>query len=230
MRAFRELEASTVYAGLGVKLVDEYASVPAAGLEIPPPGWSVIELDIDDNGTWRQLDPRTLIVNRTQSGVVWFPWLEHYRDAANLAARNYRVRVTADSATPRYRASSDGVVVAVSPYDDNAAPALMPAGPIKVAMLPSATYPFAPSVPVQRGLVLDAALNPVADALVSWDDAALQTDSVLTDSDGEFSLPMRRAPANNVAIPIKAERGVLTGAGIARIPQTISTFQTIQIS
>lgn len=230
MRSFRELESSSLYAGLGVKLVDDYASVPAAGIEATPPGWSVIELDIDDNGTWRQLDPKTLVVIRTQSGVTWFPWLERYRDATNLPARNYRVRITADALTPRYRATSDGIVIPVSPYDDNSPPAALPSAPLKVSMLPSATYPFAPGVPVLRGLVVDGASVPVADALVSWDDATLQTDAVLTDSDGEFSLPMRRAPVNNVAIVVKAERGALSGDVIARIPQTISTFQIISIS
>lgn len=230
MLGFRELESSNLYAGLGVQLVDEFASVPSANLELPPLGWTTIEIDIDDGGgVFRPLDPALLVTARSASGVVWYPWLEHHFDARGLPARNYRVRVSAGLYTPRYAYDSDGVIVAVSPYDDNNPPAILPTAPAKIFLLAAAAYPFAPAVPVLRGLVTDTAGTPVPDALVSWIDATLQTDTVLTDADGEFSLPMRRA-AQNTPIDIHAERPGLAGDTIVRIPQDLSTFHTIPIS
>jgi hypothetical protein len=95
-------------------------------------------------------------------------------------------------------------------------------------------YPHADAVPVLRGSVVDTVGVPVVNALVSWFDPTLQTDSVLTDVDGEFSLPMRRAP-RDTPININAQRppppaGGRSGDTIVRIPQDLSTFHTIQIS
>ncbi|HEY6035975.1 MAG TPA: carboxypeptidase-like regulatory domain-containing protein [Kofleriaceae bacterium] len=230
MLGFRELESSNLYAGLGVQLIDEFASVPSANVEAPPLGWATIEIDIDDGGgTYRTLDPGVLVTMRTPSGVVWYPWLERHADARLLVARNYRVRVSAGVYAPRYAYDSDGVVVAVSPYDDNNPPAAIAVAPTKILLLPTATYPFAPAVPILRGLVIDTSNAPVPNALVSWIDAALQTDAVLTDADGEFALPMRRA-AINTPIDIHAERPGLAGDTIIRIPQDLSISHTIQIS
>jgi len=230
MLGFRELESSNLYAGLGVQLIDEFASVPSANLEAPPLGWTTIDIDIDDGGgVYRALDPALLVTMRTPSGVVWYPWLERHADARLLTARNYRVRVAAGLYAPRYAYDSDGVVVAVSPYDDNNPPAAIAAAPAKIMLLPTATYPFAPAVPVLRGLIVDTSNAPVPDALVSWIDATLQTDSVLSDADGEFALPLRRA-AINTPINIHAERPGLAGDTIIRIPQDLSISHTIQIS
>jgi hypothetical protein len=230
MLGFRELESSSLYAGLGVQLIDEFASVPSASVEAPPLGWATIDIDIDDGGgVFRALDPDHLITMRTPSGVVWYPWLEHHPDARGLPARNYRVRVSAGVYAPRYAYDSGGVIVAVSPYDDNTPPAATAPAPAKIFLLPTATYPFAPGVPVLRGAIVDSTGTPVPDALVNWIDPTLQTDSVLTDADGEFALPMRRA-ALNAPIDIHAERPGLSGDTIIRIPQDLSTFHTIPIS
>jgi len=202
--------------------------VPAANLEAPPLGWTKIELDVDDGGTWRALDPATLIIARTAAGVVWYPWLEHYADARGRAPRNYRVRVSAELYVPRYSYTDDGVVIAIAPYDDVNPPATTPSEPTKIPLLPNAPYPFAPGVPVLRGEIVDAVSVPVADAIVSWLDASLQTDTVLTDADGEFALPLRRAPLDT-PIDIHAERPGRSGDTIIRIPQDLPIFHTIQI-
>lgn len=230
MLGFRELEHSGLYAGLGVQLIDEFASVPGANFEAPPLGWTTIDIDIDDGGgVFRPLDPAVLRSARTPAGIVWYPWLEHHADARGRAPRDYRVRVSAGMYTPRYTYDSDGVTVAVAPYDDINPPAILPAAPAKILLLPSATYPFAPAVPVLRGVVVDGASLPVPEALVSWIDATLQTDTVLTDADGEFALPMRRA-ALDTPIDIRAERPGQSGDVIVRIPQDLLTFHTILIS
>ncbi len=233
MLKFRELESTSLYAGLGVQLVDEYASVLAVNLEVPPLGWTTIEIDADEGGVWRALDPETLVTARTPAGVVWYPWLEHHRDARGMAPRNYRVRVAAEHYVPRYSYDSDGVVVAVAPFDDVNPPAFVPVAPTKIGLLPTASYPFAPDVPVLRGVVVDLALAPVPKALVTWIDATVQTDAVLTDEDGEFALPMRRAPLDT-PIDVHAERppppAITSGDAIVRIRQDLPLYHQIQIT
>lgn len=231
---FREIEATSMYAGLGVQLIDEFASVPAAAVETPPLGFTSIDIDIDDGGSWRAVDPALLLVTRTPGGIVWYPWLEHHRDARGLPPRKYRVRVFADAFAPRYRYDSDGVEVLIAPHDDVNPPASLPTAPLKVPLLPAPSYPFPAGVPVLRGRVVDGGSAPVPDALVSWSDPTLQTDSVLSDVDGEFALPMRRA-ARNVPIDIHAARPPPPGTGRSgtvsvRIPQDLSIFHTISIS
>lgn len=231
MLGFRELEHSTLYAGVGVQLVDEFASVPAQDLVVPPLGATRVELDLDDAGTWRPV-ARTAV--HTPGGVAWFPYLERHADARDRAPRSYRIRVWAQLYTPRYAYDADGVIVQVAPYDDEHAPAFTPGLPVKVALVPNAAYPYPDAVPILRGGIVDTSGAPVTLALVSWIDAALQTDAVLTDADGEFSLPLRRAP-RDTPIVVHAERppppaGGRSGDVIVRIPQDLSTFHTIQIS
>ena len=229
---FRELEHSALYAGLGVQLIDEFESVPAQGFEVAPLGSTSIEVAIDDgSGVFRTIDPLAV---RTPSGVIWFPYLERYADARGRMPRTYRLRVSAQFYVPRYTYDADGLDVQIAPYDDSNPPTFVPTAPAKIGLLPSATYPFADVVPMLRGNVVDSAGDPVMNALVSWIDATLQTDSVLTDADGEFGLPLRRAP-RDTPIDIHAERppppvGGRSGDTVVRIPQDLSTFHTIQIS
>jgi hypothetical protein len=218
---FRELEHTSLYAGLGVRLLDAFTGVG-------PLGWVKVELDIDDAGTWRELERPAAV---TAAGVVWFPGLERYRDASGRSPKLYRIRVTAELYAPRYSYDSEGVSALVDPYDDVTEPAT-PQRPIDVLLLPSAAYPFAPAVPLLRGAVTDVTGSPVQTALVSWLNAALVTDSVLSDADGEFTLPMRRAPTGT-PIDVRAERppppAARAGDIIVRVPQDLTTFQTIQI-
>jgi hypothetical protein len=84
-----------------------------------------------------------------------------------------------------------------------------------------------------HGEVLDDTGARVPAALVTWLSATLVTDSVLSDEDGEFTLPLRRAP-RGTALDVRAERpapppGGKSGDIIVRVPQDLTTFQTIQI-
>jgi hypothetical protein len=229
---FRELEFSALYAGLGVQLVDEYASVPALNLDVGPLASVEIELDIDEGGgNWRALDMGTVKTRRSAAGILWFPWLEHYRDATGMLPRSYRVRVHSDVYVPLYEWDTTGVEQQVFPYDDVTAPG-GPANPLlRLSLLPSPTYPFADGVPVISGVVLEAGV-PAPDVLVSWSHASLQTDRVLTDEDGEFRLPLRRAPRDNTQFPVEAitPSGGPSGFKTIRIPQDQLTFLTITIS
>jgi hypothetical protein len=226
---FRELEATALYAGLGVQLIDEYASVPNTR-DAPAIGPVTIELDIDEAGTWRPIDTAGHLQRRTPSGIVWFPWLEYHRDARGMAPRKYRVRVSAPAYIPLYQWDSSGLEALVYPYD-NVEPPAGPASLLRAVLLPSAMYPFAPDVPILRGVVTDAG-TPVPEVLVYWTDATLRTDRVLTDADGEFELPMRRAPPGPNPIFVAAETpfGGPSGDVPVRLPQDLPAFQTIQIS
>jgi hypothetical protein len=234
MLVFHELEDVSLYAGLGIQLIDDFESVPAQGLEVAPIGWTRIELAIDDGGgVFRAIEPPYQVI-RGSGGVLWFPYLERYRDARGRAPRTYRVRIEAEFYVPSYSYQAEGVDIQVAPYDPVNPPAFVPTLPTKIHLLPAAMYPFEDAVPVLHGSVVDTANAPVVAALVTWMDGALQTDAVLTDADGEFSLPMRRAP-RDTPIDIHAERppppaGGRAGDTIVRIPQDLSILHTIQIS
>jgi len=226
---FRELEHTRLHAGLGVRLVDDYTGQG-------PIGWRRILLDIDDGGALRELPPTLVRRTLTSGGVVWFPWLERHRDARGLPPRKYRVRIVAELYTPAYLFDAEGVEVLVAPYDDATPPAGTPPV-VEIPLLPAANYPFGPEVAILRGAVEDAAGERVARALVRWLDpglgAPLVTDEVLSDDDGEFNLPMRRAP-RGVPIDVHAERPPPPDPGPQRtvsvqLPAALSTFLTIQI-
>ena len=224
---YRELEHTRLCAGLGVRLIDDHT-------QQPPIGWTRVFLDVDDDGAWRELSPDGVRRAITNGGVVWFPWLERRRDARGRGPGRYRVRVAAELGTPAYLFDRDGVEVLVAPYDDAAPPAGTP--PIvEIALLPAAHYPFAAAVPVLRGAVKDALGAPVPRALVAWsapgDGPPLVTDEVLSDEDGEFSLPMRRAP-HATPIEVTARRPPPPEPGrqrtvSVRLPADLSTFFTM---
>jgi hypothetical protein len=219
---FRELEHTSLYAGLGLRLVDVFTGTG-------PLGWVKVQLDVGDSGAWREIERPAAV---TAGGVIWFPWLEHYADASGRTPRLYRARVAAEWYAPRYGFDSDGVTTLVVPYDDRVEPATPPR-PLDVLLLPSAGYPFAPAVPLLRGAVTDALGAPVEAALVTWRHDALDAESALSDADGEFTLPMRRAP-KDTSIAVRAERpapppGGTSGEITVRVPQDLATFQTIQI-
>jgi hypothetical protein len=231
MLRFRELEHTTLYAGLGVRLVDEYT-------QGPPLGRCEVLLDIDEGTGWRQLDPRIVRRVATPCGILWFPWRERVRDARGLPPRRYRVRVVADYYTPGYLYDAEGIEAPVDPYDDVTPPANTPP-PIEITLLPNASYPFDPGLPVLRGAVEDIYGDRVPYARVSWIDPTvppalpLVTDLVLSDDDGEFSLPMRRAPLLT-QIDIHARRPPPPLPGKFRIrpvqlPDDLSTFLTMTI-
>jgi hypothetical protein len=231
MLRFRELEHTTLHAGLGVRLIDDHTNVLAFGLRR-------IFLDVDDAGTWREVPPELLQRATTASGVVWFPWLEKVRDARGRLPRRYRVRATAEYYAPAYLYDAEGVEVLVDPYDDVTPPAASPA-PVDITLLPAASYPYDPSVPVLRGRVEDIFGEPVPHARVGWLDPTvppappLVTDLVLSDDDGEFSLPMRRAPFAT-PIEIHARRPPPPFPGrfrkqLVQLPGDLSTFLTMTI-
>jgi len=224
---YRDLESTRLYAGLGVRLVDAYTRQP-------PIGWTRVFLDVDEGGAWRELAPDAARRTTTNGGVIWFPWLERRRDARGRGPVRYRVRVAAELGTPAYLFDQDGVAVLVAPYDEAAPPAGTPPV-VEIALLPAAHYPFGAAVPILHGVVQDALGAPVPRALVAWaapaGEPSLVTDEVLSDDDGEFSLPMRRAP-RGTPIDVTARRPPPPEPGkhgtvSVQLPADLSTFLTI---
>jgi len=232
---YRDLESTRIHAGLGVRLIDEHT-------QQAPIGWTRVFLDVDDSAggsagaAWRELATDGARRAVTAGGVVWFPWLERRRDARGRGPGRYRVRVLAEHGTPAYLFDREGVEVLVAPYDDAALPAGTPPL-VEISLLPAANYPFGAAVPVLRGVVRDAGGAPVPRALVGWTapigGPPLVTDEVLSDEDGEFNLPMRRAP-HGVPIEVSARRAPppLPGAGARRVvsvqlPADLSAIPTI---
>jgi hypothetical protein len=220
MLRFRELESSVLYAGLGVELIDGYSGVA-------PLGWVRVELDVDEgSGVFRPIAAPQAV---TAGGITWFPWLERHRDARGRAPRTYRVRVAAQFYVAEYSYDRLGLEFLVAPYDDTTPP-LVPPQPLRVRLLPSTNYPFAAAVPVLRGKIVDPANEPVPLARVRWLDLALPTDRVLSDADGEFDLPMRRAPLGTAVVVAADHSSGTNGSVSVQLPQDLSVYQTIQIT
>ena len=232
MLRFRELEHTSLYSGLGVRLVDDFTKADAFGPY-------TISVDIGDNGTFRELPGDVYQRTVTAGGITWFPWLEHYADARGKTAREYRVRVTADHYTPAYAWDSEGVTTIIEPYDDVTEPgAFHPV--IEIPLLPAASYPFDARVPLLRGAIEDIFGDRVPLTRVTWIDTTfpapvppLVTDTVLSDADGEFILPMSRAPLG-VNVDVFARRPPPPFPGKQRkvsvsLPADLSTFHVITI-
>lgn len=224
---YRDLESTRLHAGLGVRLIDDHT-------QQPPIGWTRVFLDVEEGGAWRELAPDSARRTVTNGGVIWFPWLERRRDARGRGPVRYRVRVAAELGTPAYLFDRDGVEVLVAPYDEASPPAGTPPV-VEISLLPAANYPFAAAVPVLRGVVKDALGVPVPRALVAWaapsGEPSLVTDEVLSDDDGEFNLPMRRAPLG-APIDVTARRPPPPDPGMHRtvsvqLPADLSTFFTM---
>lgn len=212
----RTIERTQLFAGIGIKLVDDHTG--------GPPIRSVrAMLDASDGaGGFRRTDIRAVI---GADGTLTYPWLERRRNAAAFGPQTYRVRLESDVYVPFYRASSDGIVVTVHPYDDDTAPANVPKVPTLHVLLPSSDYPFEPETPVVRGTVVDAAGAPVRDALVVGG-----TERTLTGLLGDFALSLRWSP-NNTPIAIDAsDRHARTGSITIQLPSALVGNQRITVN
>jgi hypothetical protein len=210
------IESLTLYAGVGVLLVDDHTG--------GPPGGSIrVALDVSDGaGGFTTTDLRAVV---TASGALIYPWLERRQNAGGLPPRDYRLRIDADLYVPLYRASADGIVVSVFSFDDDHPPQVVTPNPSKAVLLPAATYPFEPETPVVRGFVVDGAGAGVADALVAGGN-----ERVLSDGRGEFALPLRwSAPATPIAVDATTRDG-RSGTTTIQLPGASSATQRITVN
>jgi hypothetical protein len=98
---------------------------------------------------------------------------------------------------------------------------------IDTPLLPAPNYPFASHIPVLRGVVVDAAGNPVPNAYVTQG----SNERALTDARGTFALPLRWVQANT-AVPIDAtdQRTGRSGSISIQIPGALNSSQKIPIN
>lgn len=210
-------ERRELYTPIGLRLVDDFQPGP-------PLGRVISRLEIEDGaGGWRATDIRAVT---TPSGILTFPGLGRRRDPAG-APRRYRVILEPELYLPAYRSTAESVEFDAHPYDDANPPSASAALPQSVFLYPAANYPFPPHVPVVRGRVEDAAGAPVPFADVSH----AVVDRVITDSRGEFALPVRGvAPGTNFSVDALHPPTGASGTITLTLPAAQSQSQTVTIT
>lgn len=201
---WRMLERTELYTGLGVQLVDDHTGHP---IETPVN----VTLEIEDGATWRLLDREPVVLARA---IFYYPQLERYRDARNRSAKRYRVRASSDYYWPLTRIGAAEVIVQVAPYDDETRPASTLERPVQLRMLPRPAAPFG-LTPVFRGRVQTAGIDskPIPDARVFYlqpqPGGTVRRIEVLSESDGDYALPVRRIAAPLLTIQVTASGATL---------------------
>jgi hypothetical protein len=214
---WRELgsERIALYSPIGLRLIDDFTTRA-------PLGRVTVRLERQVSATsWASTDIKAVI---TPSNVVTWPGLGRRREPQLAPVRRYRAKVTADLYQPDYLQSVDGVEFDAPPWDDDNPPAPVTMGPQDVYLLPSTGYDFPTWVRVLRGVVEDAAGEPVPNALVRQ--AAVER--VLTDARGAFSLPLRWATSGLVVDAIDA-RTARSGTHSLNLPADLQSSLTITI-
>lgn len=210
-------EGLILYSPVGLRLLDELTS------EAPLGSVQVILEILDPNATWRKTD---ILEARTPSGVIAYPGLERHQDITGLQPQQYRVKLSADYYIPYYQGTGDGIEFTADPYSDTQPPANVVVISTDTPLLPASNYPFASYIPVLRGVVVDAANNPVPNVFVTQGNL----ERVLTDSRGTFALPLRWVALNTpVTIDANDQRTNRTGQIQIQLPASLGTNQTISI-
>ena len=212
------VENTQLFSPVGLRLVDDFTGTA-------PIGRVSVYLEAKDaSGNWAATDvPAT----KTPSGVVTYPGLERHAVVTGLPSRRYRVRLDAEFYVPLYQRNADGIEFDAFPYNDEHPPTTVTTGSQDAVLTPATNYQIEGHVPVLRGVVVDSANAPVKNVLVTQG----AKERVLTDTRGNFALPLRWVAAN-VAVPVDAvdERTGRTGMLNIQLPGSLSKSQTIQIS
>jgi hypothetical protein len=205
-----------LYSPIGLLLVDDVTGKP-------PVGRVETTLALQDGAEWRVIDRDPVI---TASGVLLYPGLGRSIDVTQ-PPQHYRVSLELSLYRPLYRANGDGIEFDVPPFDDTSPPATLTDRPTPTVLLPAAHYPFAPYIPVLRGLVQDAGGHPVPDVLVQ---EALR-ERTLTDARGAFSLSLRWVPPGTpTLITADDQRHGRAGSITVTLPADLDQSQTITVS
>jgi hypothetical protein len=211
-------ESMKLYSPIGLRLVDDFTG---AG----PRGRVDVFLDARDaSGNWNATGVAAV---KTLSGILSYPGLERHALVTGLPSRHYRVRLVAELYIPLYQRNSDGIEFDAFPYNDEHPPSSVNVGTQDAVLTPAPNYRIEDHVPLLRGVVVDAANNPVKNALVTQG----SKERVLTDLRGAFALPLRWVAANT-PVPVDAvdERTGRTGTITIQLPGSLSKNQKIQIS
>jgi hypothetical protein len=211
-------EGKVSYSPVGLRLLDELTNQP-------PIGNVTAYLDIKNSGgTWQVTN---ITGARNSDAVLSYPDLERHGVVAGLSPRQYRVRLSADFYIPYYRLNAEGIVFTAYPFNDSNPPAQVVTVPTDTVLLPASNYPFAPNIPVLRGIVVDATGKTVRDVSVTQGN----TERAITDEKGNFALPLRWAQSNvNVPIDATDQRTGHTGSINIQLPADLGKSHIISIS
>lgn len=197
MIGWRRLGAAHfLYAPIALRLVDDFSGgAPFARIGTA--------LERKDGPRWIATDIEAV---RTVSGIFAYPGLGRTPNPLVAPVERYRVRLTDEEERlyyrPAYRFTVDGLEFDVSPWNDAQPPAVTPDRPDVAFLYPGTNYPFPRAVPVLRGRAIDTSGVPLADARIATD-----TDHVLSDERGAFSLPVRlAAPAMSIMVVAEHSR------------------------
>jgi len=210
-------ESNQLFSPIGLRLIDDLTgSAPIGPIE------TILELQ-DNAAVWKDTKIAGLI---TASGTVTYPGLERHADATGKLPKQFRVRLKPQFYVPLYQRNQDGLLCTAFPYDNSHPPQNIKKVPDDVILTPAPNYPFEGHIRVARGMVVDAANEPIANAVVTQG----LKEKVLTDGRGCFALPLRWAKPNT-QVPIDAanERNGQTGTTTIQFPQDLSKNIKIQI-
>jgi hypothetical protein len=147
------------------------------------------------------------------------------RGLGGAPVQRFRARFAAEFYTPLYQSTQDGMEFDVHPFNDAEPPPGLSGIPQDVVLVPAPNFPFTPELRVLRGTV-SGAEGPVANAEVS----RANDDRVLTDTRGEFALPLRQAPlTGQVTIDAADRRTGRIGQITVTLPDALVAGQLIAI-
>jgi hypothetical protein len=210
-----QTEGLVLYSPIGLLLIDDLTGRP-------PFGALGASLDLQVGAEWSEVDGDPVF---TGSGVLTYPGLGRTDDVTQPLQR-YRVRLESPFYRGLYRANTDGIEFDVPPFNDTNPPPVITDRTTPVTLLPAASYPFAPYIPVVRGVVEDLLGNPVADVLVQ---ESLR-ERTLTDERGTFSLALRWVPPGvPTAISAVDQRNGRAGSINITLPGVLGKSQRITV-
>jgi hypothetical protein len=210
-------ERLMLYSPIGLHLIDDFTGQA-------PIGTLRIQLDRQRaSGDW---EPSGIEGVRTPSEVIIYPGLGRSAHAATQPASRYRARIEASHYRADYLMTDAGIEFDADPYDDTLAPVNIPAAPQPVFLLPAPSYAFQTHIRVIRGVVQDAANQPVAYAEVTEG----INERVLSDERGGFALPLRwPALVGQVQIDAVDHRTGASGQITVTLPADLTSGQIITI-
>ncbi len=205
------------YSPVGLRLIDDLTGEAPLGVV------RCTLLVLDAPQQWRVVDvPRAL----TPTGVLVFPDLGRSTSVTGAAPRHYSAVLHADFYILFFFTRSDGFEFDAFPFDDTTPPAQLRKAPDTIALVPRASYPFAPYQRVLRGRVVDAN-GPLVNVEVSHGNV----ERTVSDTQGVFALPLRLTP-NNTPVTIDAidHRNNRHAEITVTLPADLGKNQTITIS
>ena len=211
-------ETRMLYSQIGIKLIDEFTGkYPnhdiTAGLAVQ-----------QSSGDWQAVNVSATF---SPAGNILFPGLGFNSNAGVAPVELYRVSVSSRAYIPEYWRTIEALEFNVHPYDHNNPPAVIPAVPNILVLLPSVGYPFPTHLRVLRGQTIDGAGDPIPYAEITEG----VRERVLSDERGTFALPLRwTALVGPVSIDAIDHRTGRTDSQVINLPGDLLSDQTFTLT